>query len=123
MSCPNWLKKGLQVDQRGDGEVLSFNPEPTAKVERADASVSAGTVGTRIGALAPDTFAVGSGLNENNSEIRLVDHFDITSVRNMQPGACVMAKGGRASSNAAWGVTPQAQNTGNSPDSTGTASP
>ena len=29
------------------------------------ASVSAGTVGTRIGALAPDPFAVGSGLNDS----------------------------------------------------------
>ena len=43
----------------------SFNPEPTAKVERAEASVSAGTVGTCIGPLAPDTFAVGSGLNDS----------------------------------------------------------
>ena len=45
--------------------MLSFNPEPTAKEERANAPVSAGPVGTRIGALAPDTFAVGSGLNDS----------------------------------------------------------
>ena len=43
----------------------SFNPEPSAKAERADTSVSAGPVGTCIGALAPDTFAVGSGLNDS----------------------------------------------------------
>ena len=43
----------------------SFNPEPTAKAERAEGSVSAGTVGTRIGPLAPDAFAVGSGLNDS----------------------------------------------------------
>ena len=34
-------------------------------VERADASDSAGIVGIHIVALAPDTFAVGSGLNDS----------------------------------------------------------
>ena len=44
----------------------SFNPEPTAKAERGHASVTAGSVGKRIGTQATHTFAVGSGLNDSN---------------------------------------------------------
>ena len=46
-----------------------------------------------------------------------------TSLTNIQPGACVMANGTAASSSTACGVTPQAQKSGNSFLSTGTASP
>ncbi len=42
----------------------SFNPEPTAKAERADAFVSAGTACNGLGALASDPFAVDSGLSD-----------------------------------------------------------
>jgi hypothetical protein len=45
------------------------------------------------------------------------------SVTNMQPGLCVMTSGRHASAMAACGVTPQAQNTGNSPSAIGTGSP
>src|SRR5581483_5593373 len=40
------------------------------------------------------------------------------SVTSMRPGECVIAKGGFAAAIAACGVTPQAQNTGNSSAST-----
>ena len=45
------------------------------------------------------------------------------SVTSMQPGACVIAKGGRAARITDCGVTPQAQNTGISSSRTVTASP
>ena len=45
------------------------------------------------------------------------------SVTSINPGACVMANGSFAAAITACGVTPQAQNTGISSASTGTASP
>lgn len=41
----------------------------------------------------------------------------------MHPGARVIANGTRALAIAAWGVTPQAQNTGTSPATISTGSP
>ncbi len=46
-----------------------------------------------------------------------------TSVTNMWPGACVIISSGRLAAATAWGVTPQAQNTGISPSRSSTASP
>lgn len=40
----------------------------------------------------------------------------LVSVMSMQPGACVMAKGGLLFMTMDWGVTPHAQNTGTSTD-------
>ena len=45
------------------------------------------------------------------------------SVTSINPGACVIANGSFAAAITACGVTPQAQNTGISSASTGTASP
>ena len=45
------------------------------------------------------------------------------SVISIAPGAWVMQNSGRACAMAAWGVTPQAQNTGSSSGFTSTASP
>lgn len=45
------------------------------------------------------------------------------SVTSIEPGAWVMQKSGRAWASAACGVTPQAQNTGNSSAISSTASP
>src|SRR5207248_10606185 len=45
------------------------------------------------------------------------------SVTSIRPGACVIANGNFAAAITACGVTPQAQNTGISSASTGTASP
>jgi hypothetical protein len=45
------------------------------------------------------------------------------SVTSIEPGACVMQNEGRARAMTAWGVTPQAQNTGSSSASIGTGSP
>jgi hypothetical protein len=45
------------------------------------------------------------------------------SVTNMCPGACVIISSGREATATAWGVTPQAQNTGSSPSRTSTGSP
>ena len=46
-----------------------------------------------------------------------------TSVTNMCPGACVIISSGRLAAATAWGVTPQAQNTGTSPSRISTGSP
>ena len=57
----------FRVTLRAEGRdtIESFHPEPTAKGERAEAPVSGRTVGTQILALAPNTFADGSGLNDS----------------------------------------------------------
>lgn len=69
------------------------------------------------------------GINEARAAIPAVE-LQITarlllsqSVTSMQPGAWVMHSSGLAASIATCGVTPQAQNTGTSPGSIGTASP
>ena len=53
-----------------------------------------------------------------------LDNFELTkSVINIEPGAWVIQNSGLTSAITACGVTPQAQNTGNSSVPTGTASP
>src|SRR3954447_20293317 len=47
----------------------------------------------------------------------------LRSVISIRPGAWVMANGSFAAAMTAWGVTPQAQNTGISSAATGTGSP
>ena len=59
-------------------------------------------------------------LCRHQSEARLLLR---KSVISMQPGAWVMQNSGFTCAITAWGVTPQAQNTGSSPGPIGTASP